>query len=46
MMNNKNTHACMQTEANVMFVQIHSRKGTEFFGESNISAMMKTQKIR
>ena len=39
--NNKNTHAYMQSEANVMFMQMQANKGINTFGERDITSIMK-----
>ena len=40
-MNNTNTHAYLQAEVNVMFMQMHTKKGINFFGEMLIAKMIK-----
>ena len=42
--NNINIHAYMNTVANVMFMQIHSKKGIKLFGEREILEMIKQLK--
>ena len=40
-MNNKNTHANMQLAVNVVFTQIHAKKGITVFSERGIVVMIK-----
>ena len=40
-MNNKNMHAYMQAAVNVIFTQMHAKKGIKIFGERGIAAMIK-----
>ena len=39
--NNVNTHAYMQAVSNMIFTHIYTEEGIMFWGERNISAMMK-----
>ena len=41
MANNTNTHAYMQAGVNVMFMQMHAKKGIKMFFERYIVAMIK-----
>ena len=40
-MNNKNTHLYMQTAVNMMFTQMHAKKGIKMFGERYIEEIIK-----
>ena len=39
--NNKNKHEYIQAAVNIMFTQIHKKKGIKLFGESYIYSMIK-----
>ena len=41
LMNNKNTHACMQAAVNMMFTHMHVKRVIKLFGERSISEMIK-----
>ena len=43
-MNNKNTHAYMQAEVNMLFTHMHAKKRVKLFGERDISALIKEPK--
>ena len=43
-MNNKNTHECIQTEVNVIFKQTHTKKVIKMFGEIDMVTMIKQLK--
>ena len=40
-MNNTNTHAYIQAAVNVLFTQMHTKKGIKLFCDRDISAMIK-----
>ena len=40
MMNNTNTHACMQAEVNLVFTHMHKNKVIKFFGEISIAEII------